>query len=90
MNDDIGISFFQQRLTNDKPYDHSYWFFLKSETERCIPKIISEEENFWIQEIPSAEEIKKVIFSGDPSSTAGPDGSQDNFFIQLGTLSPQT
>ncbi|XP_026419470.1 uncharacterized protein LOC113315405 [Papaver somniferum] len=38
-----------------------------------IPKVITDEENAQIDQLPSSQEIKEAIFSMDPNSSPGPD-----------------
>ncbi|XP_026434585.1 uncharacterized protein LOC113332125 [Papaver somniferum] len=39
-----------------------------------IPKVITDEENAQMDQLPSAQEIKEAVFSMDPNSSPGPHG----------------
>ncbi|XP_026459123.1 uncharacterized protein LOC113359755 [Papaver somniferum] len=39
-----------------------------------IPKIVTEEDNLFLDAIPIEEEVKKAVFELDPDSSPGPDG----------------
>nr|XP_028947429.1 uncharacterized protein LOC114820607 [Malus domestica] len=45
-----------------------------------IPPMVSEEENLSLSCLPSADEIRSVVFSMDPSSAPGPDGFPGSFY----------
>ncbi|XP_075103621.1 uncharacterized protein LOC142178193 [Nicotiana tabacum] len=47
---------------------------------RWIDSIITKENNDLLQQTPSEEEVKNVVFSIDPNSAAGPDGFNGYFF----------
>ncbi|XP_009621758.1 uncharacterized protein [Nicotiana tomentosiformis] len=69
-DDDItneSISFFQRQFTRER--FHSDFLPLS-----CILKLIDEEENERLIEIPTMEEIKEVVFLGSSQSAPGPDG----------------
>ncbi|KAH0646562.1 hypothetical protein KY284_034446 [Solanum tuberosum] len=46
----------------------------------CIPRLVSQEQNDGLKEIPSIEELKEVVYSMNPNSAAGPDGMNGYFF----------
>lgn len=75
-DDDItneSISFFQRQYTRER--FHSDFSPLS-----CIPKLIDEEENERLIEIPTMEEIKEVVFLGSSQSAPGPDGVSGKFY----------
>nr|XP_027071629.1 uncharacterized protein LOC113696407 [Coffea arabica] len=45
-----------------------------------IPKLLTDQDNDMLDEIPSKEEVKSVIFAMDGGSAAGPDGFLGRFF----------
>ncbi|XP_071905685.1 uncharacterized protein [Coffea arabica] len=45
-----------------------------------ISRLIIEEENKTLEEVPSIEEVRRVIFAMDRESAAGPDGFTGKFF----------
>ncbi|XP_027082422.1 uncharacterized protein [Coffea arabica] len=45
-----------------------------------IPSIVSEQENEALQQVPTEEEVKKVIFQMNGESSLGPDGFTGSFF----------
>lgn len=53
---------------------------INSSVLQCIPRCISNEENFLLTIIPEEEEIKEAIFSMNPSSSTGPDGYDGTFY----------
>ncbi|KAG5606079.1 hypothetical protein H5410_027571 [Solanum commersonii] len=46
----------------------------------CIPRIVNQEHNDSLKETPSIDELKEVVFSMNPNSTAGLDGMNGYFF----------
>nr|XP_027090500.1 uncharacterized protein LOC113711541 [Coffea arabica] len=46
-----------------------------------IPNLSSEIDNTILEEVPSFEEVRKVIFEMDGDSAAGPDGFTGKFFV---------
>ena len=77
---DMAISFFHDLLSDELKYDQHYWEPLKTELETLIPKLVTEDDNLMLQDIPNEEEIKNAVFSIDPNSSAGPDGFSAMFF----------
>lgn len=67
-------------MTDNLSYDNSYWELLKAELRRCIPQVLTDEDNLELQKVPNAEEIKKAVFSLNPDSASGPDGFNGHFF----------
>ncbi|KAG5604805.1 hypothetical protein H5410_026297 [Solanum commersonii] len=63
-----------QRLREEKKIDE-----LPME---CIPRIVSQEHNDRLKEIPSIDELKEVVYSMNPNSAAGPDGMNGYFFTR--------
>nr|XP_027108979.1 uncharacterized protein LOC113728817 [Coffea arabica] len=51
-----------------------------SDLRYLIPSIISEEDNEKLEEVPSIEEVYRVVRSMDGDSAAGPDGFTGKFF----------
>ncbi|XP_062020822.1 uncharacterized protein LOC133737235 [Rosa rugosa] len=47
---------------------------------KVIPSFVSEDDNSVLVSIPTAEEIRHVVFSMDPSSSPGPDGFPGSFY----------
>nr|XP_027090405.1 uncharacterized protein LOC113711437 [Coffea arabica] len=45
-----------------------------------IPKLITSQDNAMLEEVPSKEEVKSVVFAMDGESAAGPDGFSGKFF----------
>ncbi|KAH0737812.1 hypothetical protein KY290_036517 [Solanum tuberosum] len=46
----------------------------------CIPRIVNQEHNVWIKELPTMDELKEVVYSMNPNSAVGPDGMNGCFF----------
>ena len=46
----------------------------------AIPSIVSEQENEALQQVPTEEEVKKVVFQMNGESSSGPDGLTGSFF----------
>ncbi|KAH0647778.1 hypothetical protein KY285_033026 [Solanum tuberosum] len=46
----------------------------------CIPRMVTPEHNDRLKAIPTIDELKKVVFSMNPNSAAGPDGMNGCFF----------
>lgn len=46
----------------------------------CIPRLVTENHNQMLQQMPTIEELKMVVFSMSPNSAAGPDGMTGKFF----------
>nr|XP_027082134.1 uncharacterized protein LOC113704429 [Coffea arabica] len=51
-----------------------------SEVLGVIPKLLSEDDNEQLQNMPSFEEVRDVVFAMDGDSAAGPDGFTGKFF----------
>nr|XP_027067665.1 uncharacterized protein LOC113693307 [Coffea arabica] len=51
-----------------------------SEVLGVIPKLLSEDDNEQLQNIPSFEEVRQVVFAMDGDSAAGPNGFTSKFF----------
>ncbi|XP_027152134.1 uncharacterized protein LOC113752202 [Coffea eugenioides] len=47
---------------------------------QIIPKLITDQENSRLTDIPSLTEVKDIVFAMDGESTAGPDGFTGKFF----------
>ncbi|XP_024177848.1 uncharacterized protein LOC112183741 [Rosa chinensis] len=47
---------------------------------KVIPSLVSEDDNSVLVSIPTAEEIRRVVFFMDPSSSPGPDGFPGSFY----------
>ncbi|XP_055830830.1 uncharacterized protein LOC129899847 [Solanum dulcamara] len=47
---------------------------------KCIPRIVTDQQNELLHFIPTKEELKEVVFSMSPTSAAGPDGMSGKFF----------
>ncbi|XP_071927080.1 uncharacterized protein [Coffea arabica] len=45
-----------------------------------IPKLVTEQDNSWLTNVPSLTEVKNIIFVMDGESAAGPDGFTAKFF----------
>ena len=76
----ICIEFFQNLLTDNSSYDSNYWEIVNLGIQRCIPNVVSEEDNTALYEIPDESEIKQAIFNLNPESAAGPDGYSGQFY----------
>ncbi|XP_026416795.1 uncharacterized protein LOC113312252 [Papaver somniferum] len=50
----------------------------------AIPKILTEDDNIFLDAVPSQEEIKKVVFGMNANNTPGPDGFPGLFIDFLG------
>ncbi|KAG5615000.1 hypothetical protein H5410_014824 [Solanum commersonii] len=46
----------------------------------CIPRLVNQEHNDRMKELPTMEELKEVVYSMNPNSAAGPDGMNGCFF----------
>ncbi|XP_071928033.1 uncharacterized protein [Coffea arabica] len=69
------VSFFQDLFTEEGSRP-------SSEMLEIIPTILTEQDNMELTEVPSLNEVKKVIFSMDGDSAAGPDGFTGKFFTE--------
>ncbi|KAG5616052.1 hypothetical protein H5410_015876 [Solanum commersonii] len=47
---------------------------IREEILNCIPRMVTEEHNQTLQQMPNLEGLTQVVFSMNPNSTAGPDG----------------
>lgn len=77
---ETGIEYFINLLSDTTAYDSDYWEFLHSEINKYIPKLVTDEDNSLLQQIPDNAEIHQAVFSLDPESAAGPDGYTGHFF----------
>ncbi|XP_071926190.1 uncharacterized protein [Coffea arabica] len=68
------VSFFQGLFTAES-YPSTYEFL------NAIPKLVTDQDNSGLMEPPTLAEVKKVVFSMDRESAAGPDGFTGEFFI---------
>ncbi|XP_026416977.1 uncharacterized protein LOC113312440 [Papaver somniferum] len=53
---------------------------IKEELLEVVPQLITEEDQSFLDAIPSAEEIKAIVFDMDPESAPGPDGFSGIFY----------
>ncbi|XP_049386507.1 uncharacterized protein LOC125850697 [Solanum stenotomum] len=53
---------------------------IREEILNCIPRMVTEEQNQTLQQMPNLEELTQVVFSMNPNSTAGPDGFGGKFY----------
>lgn len=74
-----GETFFSTLFKDELSYDNSYYQNLESVLS-LIPRIITDRDNDFLQEIPSNEEIRTSVFSLDPDSAPGPDGFSGVFY----------
>lgn len=51
---------------------------------QLIPRSVTQEQNQSLQDMPTIEELKTVVFSMNPNSAAGPDGMGASFFRSAG------
>lgn len=70
-------------LFTTKPCDHE---FMRSTLEEAIHPRVTEEQNEALTKIPTAEEIKKALFSINPGKAHGPDGFSACFFQKNWTV----
>ncbi|XP_026410582.1 uncharacterized protein LOC113305796 [Papaver somniferum] len=55
-----------------------------------LENIITDQDNLMLTEIPSSEEIKKIVFDMKPWTTPGPDGFPPGFYqLMLETVGPE-
>ncbi|KAK6780041.1 hypothetical protein RDI58_022225 [Solanum bulbocastanum] len=47
---------------------------------RCIPRMVTQDQNDRMKSLPSMDELKEIVHSMDPNSAAGPDGMNGYFF----------
>ena len=52
---------------------------INEETLNCIPRMVIDEQNQSLQQIPSMEELTHVVFSMNPNSALRPDGFGGKF-----------
>ncbi|WMV24651.1 hypothetical protein MTR67_018036 [Solanum verrucosum] len=52
---------------------------IREEILNCIPRMVTEEQNQTLQQMPTLEELTQVVFSMNPNSAAGPDGFGGKF-----------
>ena len=74
-DDSIGLEavrYFEELFSEDSSLD--------PRLIHVIPNLSSEIDNICLEEAPSLDEVKSVIFSIDGDSTAGPDGFTGKFF----------
>ena len=67
------VSFFQDLFTEGNRSS--------SDMLEIIPRVITDQDNMELTEVPSLSEVKEVIFFMDGDSAAGPDGFTGKFFI---------
>lgn len=53
--------------------------------DSVIPALVSSEDNSFLTNVPSKEEVKNAVFSLDSSSALGPDGFGGSFYNYFGT-----
>ena len=53
---------------------------INGNTLECIPRMVSQEHNNHLTNLPNMEELKEVICSMNPTSAAGPDDMNGYFF----------
>nr|XP_027066014.1 uncharacterized protein LOC113691883 [Coffea arabica] len=67
------VSFFQGLFTEEVGR-------ASSDMLEVIPRVINDQDNSGLREIPSMDQVKEVLFSMDGDSAAGPDGFTGKFF----------
>ncbi|XP_059281333.1 uncharacterized protein LOC132035027 [Lycium ferocissimum] len=67
------IGFYQKQFTKEE--DPTYFDMLDQ-----VPRLVSEEQNWGIEHMPTKEEVRNVVFQLNGESAAGPDGLQGCFF----------
>ncbi|GAA0175873.1 hypothetical protein LIER_28969 [Lithospermum erythrorhizon] len=80
--DDIvasGVNFFKDLFIEDT---------ISEEVELldCIPSLVSSSENEMFMAVPALEEVRRVVFSLNKDSVAGPDGFNGHFFHNFWNL----
>nr|XP_027098937.1 uncharacterized protein LOC113718221 [Coffea arabica] len=68
------VSFFQELFTEEVGRS-------SSDMLEIIPRIIMDQDNILLTEVPSLHEVKEIIFSMDGDSVAGSDGFTGKFFM---------
>ena len=53
---------------------------INENTLECITRMISQDKNTQLTNMPSMDELKTVFFSMNPNSAAGPDGMNGYFY----------
>ena len=53
---------------------------INEHTLECIPRMISQDQNTQLTNIPIMDELKEVVFSMNPNSAVGPDCMNGYFF----------
>ena len=53
---------------------------ISEEVLNCIPRMVTDEQNQLLQQMPNMQELKKVVFSMNPNSAPGPDGFGGKFY----------
>ncbi|XP_049364527.1 uncharacterized protein LOC125829333 [Solanum verrucosum] len=53
---------------------------IREEILHCIPRMVTEEQNQTLHQMPTQEELTQVVFSMNPNSAAGPDGFGGKFY----------
>ena len=54
--------------------------FINERNLESIPRMISQDHNNQLTNMPSIDELKGVVFSINPNSAAGPDGMNGYFY----------
>lgn len=56
---------------------------INEEVLNYIPTLVTEKKNIKMQEMPTLEELRVVVFSMNPNSAPSPDGMNGKFFSNL-------
>ncbi|GAA0156478.1 hypothetical protein LIER_13970 [Lithospermum erythrorhizon] len=68
-----GVNFFKDMFTGDTTSE-------EGELMDCIPSLVTKSDNELLMAVPELEEVRKVVFSLNKDSVAGPDGFNGHFF----------
>ncbi|GAA0168908.1 reverse transcriptase [Lithospermum erythrorhizon] len=74
-----GVNYFKDLFTGDTTSE-------EVELVDCIPSLVTSSDNEMLMAVPELEEVRRVVFSLNKDSVAGPDGFNGHFFHNFWNL----